>query len=135
MGAGADTTHDRRERSTYGPEFARALGRKDFQAAGALLEESVDFRALTPRRSWEATTPRAVIDDVLSRWFGETVDIEEVVAIESDSFADRERVGYRLQGRNEDGPFALEQQAYYTLGPAGIGWMRVLCSGFRPSED
>lgn len=117
--------------SKLGRAFAEALARKQFDDAIALLAPEVEFRALTPRRSWEASVPKEV-GGILRQWFKDTVEIEEVVAIETDSVADRQRVAYRFQGRNEDGPFAIEQQAYYSEQGGRIVWMRVLCSGFRP---
>lgn len=118
--------------STLGSAFAEAVGRKDFAGVIDLLAHEIDFKALTPRRNWEASTPQAVIDDALSQWFGDHVELERLISIETGSVGDRERVAYRLHGRNEDGPFVLEQQAYYTEADGHIDWMRVLCSGFRP---
>ena len=57
--------------------------------------------------------------------------VDELVAVETDAFADRQRVAYRLRGHNDDGPFVVEQQAYFTERDGRIDWMRVLCSGFR----
>ena len=57
--------------------------------------------------------------------------VDEVVAVATDAFADRQRVAYRLRGHNDDGPFVVEQQAYFTERDGRIDWMRVLCSGFR----
>jgi len=62
-------------------------------------------------------------------------EVERVVSTETDAFADRERVGYRFEGQNPDGPFVVEQQAYYEQRDGRIGWMRVVCSGFRPRTD
>ncbi len=117
--------------SKLGRAFAEALSRKQFDSAMALLDPEIEFRALTPRRSWEASDPSAVAD-VLRQWFRDTVEIEDVVAIDTDSVADRERVAYRFEGRNEDGPFVIEQQVYYSERDGRIHWMRVLCSGYRP---
>jgi hypothetical protein len=117
--------------SKLGRAFAEALSRKQFDSAIGLLGPEIEFRALTPRRSWEASTPSAVAD-VLRQWFRDTVEIEEIVAIETDSVADRQRVSYRFEGHNEDGPFVIEQQAYYSERDGRIVWMRVLCSGYRP---
>ena len=47
--------------------------------------------------------------------------------------ADRERVGYRFSVTNPDGDFLVEQQAYLEERDGRICWMRVVCSGFRPS--
>ena len=116
-----------------GSSFAEALGRKDFDAIQALLDPEIDFRGLTPGRTWEATDAVVVVDEILRQWFEDSDELEEILAVESDSFADRRRVAYRFRGRNQDGPFVVEQQAYYTDHDGRIDWMRVLCSGFRPS--
>jgi hypothetical protein len=60
--------------------------------------------------------------------------IERILAIDTDGFSDRRRVAYRFQGHNPDGPFVVEQQVYYTERHGRIGWMRALCSGYRPAE-
>ena len=118
--------------STLGTSFAEALARKDFDSVAELLHPEIDFRALTPRRNWEASSPDDVIQGILRTWFDESDEIEELVSLETGMVADRERVGYRFQGQNPDGPFVLEQQAYLSERDGKIGWMRVLCSGFRP---
>lgn len=120
------------EQTELGRAFASALARKDFDAARALLSPNVEFRALTPRRSWEADDSQSVAREILPCWFKDSDQIDELVAIETDSISDRRRVSYRLHGRNEDGPFVLEQQAYYSERDGRIEWMRVLCSGYRP---
>jgi hypothetical protein len=116
-----------------GRAFVAALGAKDFKRLGALLDPQIDFRGLTPGRAWEATDSNAVVEEVLRRWFADSDEIEQILAIETDSFADRQRVSYRLRIRNPDGKFIVEQQAYYTDHDGRINWMRVLCSGFRPA--
>jgi hypothetical protein len=117
--------------STLGKAFAEALANKDFAAIKALLHEEIDFRGLTPRRTWEAGNPDDVIQGILRQWFEDSDHIEELVNLETDSFTDLERIGYRFRVRNPDGLFAVEQQAYVQERDAKIGWMRVLCSGFR----
>ena len=118
--------------STIGRSFAEALGRKDFDQIRSLLDPQIDFRGLTPRRAWEASGVDAVIDDVLRVWFEDSDELEQVVAIDTDAFADRERVAYRFEGHNPEGSFVVEQQANYTEHDGRIDWMRVVCSGFRP---
>jgi hypothetical protein len=115
-----------------GRAFAEALAVKDFDRIAVLLDPDVDFRGLTPSRAWEASGARAVVDQVLRRWFEDSDEIEALVSVQTDSFADRQRVACRFAGRNPDGPFTVEQQAYYTESGGRIDWMRVLCSGFRP---
>jgi hypothetical protein len=121
--------------SPLGQAFVDALGAKDFERVAALLDPQIDFRGLTPGRAWEATDSNGVVEGVLCRWFEDSHEIEEVLAIETDSFADRQRVGYRLRVRNSGGHFVVEQQAYYAERDGRISWMRVLCSGFRPDSS
>ncbi len=120
------------EPTTLGTEFARALAVKDFSQILDLLHPEIDFRGLTPKRNWEASDPAAVISGVLRVWFEDSDEIQALEKLESDSFADRERVGYRFSVRNPEGRFLIEQQAYLSARDGKIGWMRVLCSGYRP---
>ena len=120
--------------STLGKAFAEALAAKDFAAISDLFHPEIDFRGLTPRRNWEAGNPNDVIHGILRQWFEDSDDIEELLSLETDAFADRERIGYRFRVRNPDGLYAVEQQAYLEERDGKIGWMRVLCSGFRPID-
>ena len=120
------------QRQPLGHAFAEALVRKDFDRIEALLHPEVEFRALTPGRFWELDGPQAVIDGALRRWFEDSDELEALISVEDDSVSDRQRVAYRLAGHNPDGPFVVEQQAYYTERDGQIDWMRVLCSGYRP---
>jgi hypothetical protein len=61
--------------------------------------------------------------------------IEAVLASESDRFGEVHRVAYRFATSDPDGRCVVEQQAYYTVREGHIGWMSVLCSGFRPRVD
>ena len=121
------------ETATLGAEFARALAVKDFSRVLDLMHPEIDFRGLTPSRTWEASDAEAVITGVLRHWFEDSDEIEALERLDSDSFADRERVGYRFSVRNPDGQFLVEQQAYLSPRDGRIGWMRVVCSGFRPA--
>ena len=120
--------------ATLGAQFARALAAKDFDGLRELMDPEIDFRGMTPRRSWDAHGPDEVIAAVLQVWFGETDEIEALEQLETDAFADRERVGYRFSVRNPEGRFLVEQQAYLAASGGRIGWMRVMCSGFRPVD-
>jgi len=117
--------------STLGADFAVALAAKDFERLRGLLHPEIDFRGMTPSRVWEAADPDAVVTQVLRLWFEESDEIEALERLETDAVGDRERVGYRFSGRNPDGRFVVEQQAYLSERDGRIGWMRVLCSGFR----
>lgn len=123
------------ETTTIGGEFARALAAKDFGRVVALLAPEVDFRAMTPRRLWEASDPEEIVAGILRQWFEDCDEIEALERVEEDAVADRERVGYRFRVRNPEGVFLVEQQAYLSVEEGRIAWMRVLCSGYRPLEE
>ena len=118
--------------TSLGAAFAEALAAKDFDRILDLLHPEVDFRGLTPSRDWQAADAETVVGDVLRQWFEDSDEIESLLHLESDSFADRERVGYRFRVRNPDGLFEVEQQVYIGARDGRIGWMRSVCSGFRP---
>jgi hypothetical protein len=120
--------------STLGKAFAEALAAKDFPTLSALLHEEIDFRGLTPRRHWEASAPDDVIQGILRQWFEDSDHIDELVHVETDAVGDRQRVAYRFHVTNPDGRHVVEQQAYLQERDGRIGWMRVLCSGFRPLQ-
>lgn len=114
--------------------FAQAVADKDTERLRDLLHPELDFRGMTPGRVWDA----AGVDDVISiigTWFDEFDQIERVESVETDGFADRQRVGYRLRVRNGDGLHLVEQQAYLSERDGRIGWLRVLCAGYRPVND
>ena len=118
--------------TTLGADFARALAAKDSAAIRELIHPEIDFRGLTPSRAWEASDRDELISILFDSWLEEKDEIEALEWVETDSFADRERVGYRLSVNNPDGHFLVEQQAYLADRDGQIGWMRVVCSGFRP---
>jgi hypothetical protein len=122
------------EPATLGREFAMALAEKDFHRIAALLHPQIDFKGLTPNRRWEASDPDSVVTGVLRQWFEEDDEIEGLLSLETDAFADRERVGYRFGVRNPEGRFVVEQQVYLSERDGRIAWMRSVCSGFRPVD-
>jgi hypothetical protein len=118
--------------ATTGEQFAEALAAKDEARLRDLLDPEVDFRALTPRRHWQASNPDEVMEILLGNWFEPSDRIEELLAADAGALADREHVSYRLAVSRPDGPHLVEQQAYLTAEDGRINWMRVLCSGVRP---
>ncbi|HEX4304984.1 MAG TPA: hypothetical protein VHZ54_03005 [Solirubrobacterales bacterium] len=121
--------------ASLGSSFAAALALKDFDRLRELLHPEIDFRGLTPSRFWEAEDAEAVVSGVLRQWFEDSDQILELQRVESDAFADRERVGYRFLVRNPEGLFEVEQQCFIGERDGRIGWMRTVCSGFRPVEE
>ena len=118
-------------RGSSGPAFAQALAARDFEKLGSLLDPEIEFRALTPRRTWEADGDAPTVD-LFRRWFDEATAIDHVDRVETDSVGDRQHLGYRFSGHDDDGPFVIEQQIYFTEREGRIDWMRMMCSGFRP---
>lgn len=113
-------------------EFAEALAAKDHERLRAVLHPEIEFRALTPRRGWEGDDVEAVIEIIFGTWFEDSDNIEALEHLETDAFADRQRAGYRLSISNAEGNFLVEQQAYLSERDGQIGWLRVLCTGYRP---
>jgi hypothetical protein len=115
-----------------GERFARALAGKDGPGLIDLLDPEIDFLGLTPNRLWEASSAKALVDDViLGAWFEADDHIDALEDVQIGSVADRDRVSYRLRVSNPDGIFLVEQQAYFDADNDRINWLRVLCSGFR----
>lgn len=113
-----------------GTAWAQAVAAKDDAAVRQLLHPELDFRAMTPRRIWEAENADDVLDAV-HLWFEDSDDIEELVDVETDEFADIDRVSYRFRIRNPDGLFLVEQQMYLREVDGQIGYARIMCSGYR----
>ncbi len=119
--------------TTTGDAFVNALAAKDEQGLRAMLTEDVDFRGLTPEKAWQGTGHDAVLSALLGGWFEAHDEIVEVREVDVDSVGDRDRVTYRL-GLSCDGQARVtEQHAVFETDDQGrIGWLRMLCSGFRP---
>jgi hypothetical protein len=120
--------------NTLGTDFAQALAERDAPRLSRLFAPELDFQAMTPSRTWQAQDADGVLAIVFGHWFEDSDRIDSLELLETDSFADRERVGYRLAVSNPEGRFLVEQQAYLSSGEDedAIAWMRVLCSGYRP---
>ena len=119
--------------TALGRRFVEALAIKDAEALRAVMHPEVDFRGLTPNRFWEAHDRDAVLEILFGAWFEPHNELDELVLMQSDAFADREQIRFRFRGRNRDVPMIVEQQAYLTERDGLIGWMRVVCSGQRRS--
>ena len=119
-----------------GSRFVAALAAKDTNRLVALFASDVDFRAMTPRRFWEADSPQQVVHEVLYEWFEPKDVIERIDYVEAGHAGDRERIDYRFLIRNPDGPFIVEQRAYFDVNEAGrISCMRTICSGYRRTTE
>ena len=115
--------------------FATALAARDADTLAAMFGSEVDFRALTPGRFWQASSPEVIVREIiLGAWFEPTDVIERVEWAETVPVASRTRLGYRLRVTNPAGAYTVEQHAYLELTGGKITWLRVLCSGFIPNE-
>jgi hypothetical protein len=114
-----------------GREFAQALAVRDFDKLRSLLDPQIEFRALTPRRAWEANDDAETLA-LFQRWFDPQTEVEEIDDISSHAVGDRTHLAYRFLGHDDDGPFVVEQHVYFTDRDGRIDWMRMMCSGFRP---
>ena len=123
---------DTQSQTTLGTDFAKAFAAKDAARIRELVHPEIDFRGLTPKRNWEASDAGSLVEILFDSWLEDSDQVEALESFDTDSFADRERVGYRLAVTNPDGRHLVEQQAYIEERDGRIGWMRVVCSGFRP---
>jgi hypothetical protein len=119
-----------------GRRFAEAIAAKDAGEITSLLAPDVDFKALTPRKFWEASTPTEVVDVLFDNWFEEQDHIDALVDVTSGAAVeDTAHVGYRFAVTNPDGAHTVEQQAYYRSEDDRISYLRIVCSGYRPVGD
>ena len=118
---------------SLGVRLAEAIAAKDTDAVTSLLATDVDFRALTPRKFWEATRPAQVLEILFDNWFEDSDHIDALVGVaQGADVEDTHQVGYRLAITNPDGPHTVEQQAYYRTEGDRISYLRLVCSGYRP---
>lgn len=115
--------------------FVDAIAARDEDALRGSLAPHVDFKGLTPRRLWEADSPDGVRDVVLGHWFEEHDRVTAVRDVTEGEVADTARIGYRFDLELPDGPYVVEQQAYFRSGPQGIDYLRIMCSGFRRRDQ
>jgi SnoaL-like protein len=119
---------------TLGERFARAFAAKDRDTIRALLAEDIDFRGMTPRRFWEATSPDGVLDVLFANWVEDSDHVDGLEYVEQGAdVVDTHHVAYRLAISTPDGPHLMEQQAYYRAEDGRMSYLRVMCSGFRPT--
>lgn len=118
--------------TSLGARLAAAVASKDEAAVRALVTDDVDFKGLTPGRSWEGGSSDDLVA-VLGQWFEPQDVVDELEdVVDGTPVVDTHRVAYRLRVITPDGPHAVEQQAYYRVDGDRIGYLRVMRSGFRP---
>ena len=116
---------------TLGARLAAAIADRDREALRALFATAVEFRAVTPRRFWDANTSTGVADIVLGTWFDPTKRVLDVTYVEEEVVGDVPKISYRMSVSTASGPTVIEQVAYYTEQDGQITHLRLVCSGFR----
>lgn len=117
--------------TTLGSRFATAIAERDRHALQLLLGEDLEFKALTPGRFWEAERSAEVDGILFGHWFEATDRVTGITHIDEGVVGDTQRVGYRFDLQCADGPYVVEQQAYYRSLDDRIIHLRIICSGFR----
>lgn len=117
---------------TLGARLATAIQHQDQAALLSLFATPVEFRAVTPRRFWDAETPSDVADIVLGTWFGDGKRVTAVTLVDDDTVGDIAKISYRMSVATDAGPTVIEQVAYYAAQDDRITHFRLVCSGFRP---
>lgn len=116
---------------TAATQLVDAVVNLDFERARVLLDPEVDFRAMTPKKVWEADGPGEV-EAAMRKWFNHPErEVEKVVATRPELVEDTDRVGWLVRGQGLNGPFSFEQQAYIRERDGMIVWLRIMCSGPR----
>ena len=119
--------------TSLGKQLVDAIATRDPDALTALFSPELDFRAVTPGKFWEASTPDEVVGIVFGNWFEGSDHIDAVAAVdEGDPVGDTERIGYRFDITKPDGPHQVEQQVYYRTEGDRLSYVRIVCSGYRP---
>ena len=114
-----------------GLAFVDAVARKDGATLVSLLADPVRFRALTPSRSWEESTPEGVREVVLGTWFHEQRAFTRLLAAHVDADAPAPRLSYRFEVTEPDGVSEVEQVAFFDVTDGRITSLAIICSGFR----
>ncbi len=119
--------------ASFGTRLVDAITVRDSAGLAALFTPDVDFKGLTPRRFWEASSPDEAVEIVLGNWFKEHDHVDGSSTTEGERIGDTDRVSYRLDLTTPDGPHVVEQQVYYRERDGAVEYLRLVCSGIRPA--
>jgi hypothetical protein len=113
--------------------FLDALARRDFDELAQAFAEGGKLRGLVPSALREAEG-REAIAERFRIWNGDFEDFE-VLDSEIADMQDVCRMRWLVRARGDDGLSGFEQTAYVSVGPDGIAWMNLVCSGVRPLDE
>lgn len=99
---------------SLGTELVHAIAAQDAGALRGLPSTPVTFRAVTPRRFWDAETAVDVAEVIVGAWFGPDKQVTNIISLATDIVGDVQMVSYRLSVDLESGPSVIEQVVYYT---------------------
>lgn len=117
---------------TLGQQLAEGLSAQDPTRLRALFATPLTFRAVTPRRFWDADSAVEAVDDVLlGAWFHSGRVVTEITSLTCGMVGDVHHVSYRMSVMTEVGPTVVEQTAYYSVSGGQISDIRLVCSGFQ----
>ena len=114
-----------------GDRLALAIAARDRTALRELFTTPVRFRAVTPRRFWDAETPVGVEDIVFGAWFPDEMTVTDVRLLERDPVTHTGKFAYRLSVDTPVGPTVVEQVGYYQEAEGRMSDVRLVCSGFH----
>jgi hypothetical protein len=117
---------------SLGAELVAAIAARDFSGLTGLFTTPVTFRAVTPRRFFDADTAVGVADVVLGRWFAAERPVSDLLSLDTGRVGHVERLTYRLAVDTASGPAVIEQAVYFTEQDGRISDIRLVCSGFIP---
>ena len=126
--------HETASPDEVGRAFVDAIVTKDRDALRGMLAPTVDFRGLTPSRSWEAGDPEGVAEIVFGSWFEPADHVREVLEVTTDAVADRHRLSYRFVMDSDGERCVVEQQGFFDAVDGQITRLSLVCSGYRPVE-
>ena len=111
-------------------EAGASVGGKGLWKARSLLAPEVEFRALTPQRTFEAEGVEEATA-VLELWYADA-DTAEIEALECAEVVDRPALTYRIRWTKDEDAFVFEQGAFYDLENGKVSRIHIVCSGDRP---
>jgi rhodanese-related sulfurtransferase len=81
-----------------------AFTSRDRAGLSDLLADPIDVRGITPRRFWEGTTSRDMVDEILfGHWLDDNDQVTELMSVATGRVGDREHVAYRFRLENRKG--------------------------------
>ncbi len=117
---------------SLGREFVASIQHRDWDRLAACFAPDVAFRSVVPDRDEpfrDRLGPEAACAQIAD-WF-DGGEAYELIGSTVDLIGDRLHVGYRVTGTDGGVRYLVEQHAFATLSGDRIGYLNLVCSGFR----